>query len=364
MRTASIARAARSCWSSMPIAPRSARSLGVGEVVAGAERLARTGEDDDPAVVLVVEVDRHPLELVEHRVRHRVVPVGPVERHDDDAASVESPPAAAVLVVTLSRLFTAVVPPGVRSAGGAGRLLPGCDPCRRARPRPPAGAGVLAGQRAAGASTTAAVRLNLGCGRGWVMPSTSTNVPRATLCGSSPRLLEPRASPRRRPRPAARSTHSSRVRVRTASAKTFFICRPLRAVVLVGQRRRVDLEDLEQLGVEVRLHGGDGEPLAVRGLVDVVERRAASRRCWSRASVVQVPALTKPWNAAPSSAAPSTIAASTTWPRPERCASRRRPRRRARAPCRRRRSRRRGSAAGSAAGPRGRSSASTPLCAT
>ena len=59
--------------------------VSVGEVVARAERPAGSREHDDPAVVLTIEVECQTLELAEHRVRHRVVPVGPVQRDDHDA---------------------------------------------------------------------------------------------------------------------------------------------------------------------------------------------------------------------------------------------------------------------------------------
>ena len=59
--------------------------VGVGEVVARAERPARSREHDNPAVVFMIEVECQTLELAEHRVRHRVVPVGPVQGDDHDA---------------------------------------------------------------------------------------------------------------------------------------------------------------------------------------------------------------------------------------------------------------------------------------
>ncbi len=70
----------------------------------------------------------------------------------------------------------------------------------------------LAGRRRGRAS--ASVREKRGAGAGWVIPSRSTNVPRAARCGCSKASLSGRTGRRRRPSAAKTSTHSAWVRPR------------------------------------------------------------------------------------------------------------------------------------------------------
>ncbi len=121
--------------------------------------------------------------------------------------------------------------------------------------------------RPAGREIAAGVRLKRGAGAGWSFPSTSTNVPRATLCGCCGA--------------SASAEHRGRARLLAFEQRGPLVARaggehlgeallelgPARLVPL-RERVGVQLQQPQQLGVELRLERADGDVPAV----------AASRR--------------------------------------------------------------------------------------
>ena len=110
---------------------------------------------------------------------------------------------------------------------------------------------------AGGTGVAGTVRLKRGAGAGWTMPSISISVSRSRKM----RVLEPprpnRARVQRRhPTRRTPATHSSRERCLNMAARICFGARPRRRVHLPTERRRVDLEQPQQLGIEFRFDSG------------------------------------------------------------------------------------------------------------
>ena len=99
-------------------------------------------------------------------------------------------------------------------------------------------AGVLARRAPVALDTSGTVRLNRGAGAGCVVPATSTNVPRSTLCGCS--AASPIVSTGAKHTSVASmiSHHSARVLLANTSVRRAFSARPLGLVHLLGELAR------------------------------------------------------------------------------------------------------------------------------
>ena len=154
-----------------------------------------------------------------------------------------------------------------RVVGGASFRRPGTSQSR-------ATSAVSAPGRAGPLRTAVGVAEKRGAGAGWVMPPWSVKVPRAARCGWCGASRRDSTGATQASEPSKTAVHSSRVRVLKRAA-TASRSSPQRGRVLAGRGLVLDAEQVDELGVELRLQGADRHVPAVGGLVRAVEGAAA-----------------------------------------------------------------------------------------
>jgi hypothetical protein len=103
------------------------------------------------------------------------------------------------------------------------------------------------------------VRENRGAGAGCTMPSTATCAPRATACGCAAASAKSSTGNAHASAPSNTLSHSSRVLVANAARESLAQHVPAVAIVLRRQRFACKAQALQELGVEPRLDGADGQ---------------------------------------------------------------------------------------------------------
>ena len=135
----------------------------------------------------------------------------------------------------------------------------------------------------------ASVRLKRGDGAGCMMPSTSTKVLRALLCGCSGASKIDSTGAKQTSVPSMISRHSSRVFALEDFRKLRLQIRPGGPIHLRRKGFRIEARLLDQQCIELGLDGTDADVFTVRRLVGVVEVRAAVEQVG--ATLIGEPAL-------------------------------------------------------------------------